>query len=183
MISAEFLCTSPLWGGRKIRRIFRVGATARQVSPPPEKASLFRPPHKGEVRNQSGYTLMELLVVLAILGLLAAIATPMVLKYLDSAKLGTAKTEIANLSAGLDLFKYDVGRYPTTQEGLDALIKAPPTADNWNGPYVKTTTNLKDPWGHPFGYRAPGEHGEFDLYSDGPTGKEDTGEKPAIANW
>ena len=154
-----------------------------QVSPPPEKASLFRPPHKGEVRNDSGYTLMELLVVLAILGLLAAIATPMVLKYLDSAKLGTAKTEIANLSAGLDLFKYDVGRYPSTQEGLDALVKAPGDADNWNGPYVKTTTNLKDPWGHPFGYRSPGEHGEFDLYSDGPTGKEDTGEKPAIANW
>jgi general secretion pathway protein G len=133
--------------------------------------------------KESGYTLMELLVVLAILGLLAAIATPMVLKYLDSAKLGTAKTEIANLSAGLDLFKYDVGRYPTMQEGLDALVKAPPTADNWNGPYVKTTTNLKDPWGHPFGYRSPGEHSEFDLYSDGPTGKEDTGEKPAIANW
>jgi general secretion pathway protein G len=133
--------------------------------------------------NEAGYTLMELLVVLAILGLLAAIATPMVLKYLDSAKVGTAKTEVANISAGLDLFKYDVGRYPTTQEGLDALVKAPPTADNWNGPYVKTTTNLKDPWGHPFGYRAPGEHGDFDLYSDGPTGKEDTGGKPAIANW
>jgi general secretion pathway protein G len=188
MTNTESLRTSPLWGGRNAvaqRKRFGWGQRLGTLSPPPEKASLFRPPHKGEVRSRadSGYTLMELLVVLAILGLLAAIATPMVLKYLDSAKLGTAKTEIANLSAGLDLFKYDVGRYPSTQEGLDALVKAPADVDNWNGPYVKTTTNLKDPWGHPFGYRAPGEHGEFDLYSDGPTGKEDTGEKPAIANW
>jgi len=186
MNGANLQCTSPLWGGRKREAFSGGGETWHIRRPHPKRfrfATAFRPPHKGEVRNDSGYTLMELLVVLAILGLLAAIATPMVLKYLDSAKLGTAKTEIANLSAGLDLFKYDVGRYPTTQEGLDALVKAPGDADNWNGPYVKTTTNLKDPWGHPFGYRSPGEHGEFDLYSDGPTGKEDTGEKPAIANW
>src|SRR5580704_14267301 len=82
-----------------------------RVSAAPRESFLFPSRTK-----EAGYTLMELLVVLAILGLLAAIATPMVLKYLDSAKLGTAKTEIANLSAGLDLFKYDVGRYPTTQE-------------------------------------------------------------------
>ena len=74
--------------------------------------------------TEAGYTLMELLVVLAILGLLAAIATPMVLHYLDSAKVSTAKTEVSNLAAGLDLFKYDVGRYPTTQEGLEALVSA-----------------------------------------------------------
>jgi general secretion pathway protein G len=135
--------------------------------------------------RQAGYTLMELLVVLAILGLLAAIATPLVLRYLDSAKMGTAKTEIANYSAGLDLFKYDVGRYPTSQEGLEALVKAPPSAENWNGPYLKTTTtSLNDPWGHPFLYRSPGEHGDFDLYSYGPKGKEGAGDaKPAIANW
>jgi general secretion pathway protein G len=134
--------------------------------------------------GEAGYTLMELLVVLAILGLLTSIGTVMVLRYLDNAKLGTAKTEIANYSAGLDLFKYDVGRYPTSQEGLEALVKAPPTAENWNGPYLKTTTGLNDPWGHPFVYRSPGEHGEFDLYSYGPNGKEGGGDaKPAIANW
>ncbi len=134
--------------------------------------------------DEAGYTLMELLVVLAILGLLAAIATPMVLHYLDSAKVSTAKTEVSNLAAGLDLFKYDVGRYPTTQEGLEALVSAPEGVDNWNGPYVKKTTKLTDPWGRPYNYRFPGSHGEFDLYSYGAhadVAKND--EKPPIANW
>jgi general secretion pathway protein G len=133
---------------------------------------------------EEGYTLMELLVVLAILGLLAAIATPMVLHYLDSAKVSTAKTEVSNLAAGLDLFKYDVGRYPTTEEGLQALVSAPEGADNWNGPYVKKSTKLSDPWGHPYNYRFPGNHAEFDLFSYGAhpdTTKND--EKPPIANW
>lgn len=133
---------------------------------------------------EAGYTLMELLVVLAILGLLAAIATPMVLHYLDSAKVSTAKTEVSNLAAGLDLFKYDVGRYPTTQEGLQALVTAPDGVDNWNGPYVKKSTKLSDPWGHPYNYRFPGSHAEFDLFSYGAhpdTAKND--EKPPIANW
>ncbi|HEX4157905.1 MAG TPA: type II secretion system major pseudopilin GspG [Rhizomicrobium sp.] len=135
--------------------------------------------------GEAGYTLMELLVVLAILGLLAAVATPMVLHYLDSAKVSTAKTEVSNLSAGLDLFKYDVGRYPTTQEGLEALVNAPEGVENWNGPYIKKTTKLADPWGHPYNYKFPGTHGgEFDLYSYGAhadTAKND--EKPPIANW
>lgn len=135
--------------------------------------------------GEAGYTLMELLVVLAILGLLAAVATPMVLHYLDSAKVSTAKTEVSNLSAGLDLFKYDVGRYPTSQEGLEALVSAPEGVENWNGPYVKKTTKLSDPWGHPYNYKFPGTHGgEFDLYSYGAhadTAKND--EKPPISNW
>ena len=139
---------------------------------------------RSERSTEAGYTLMELLVVLAILGLLAAIATPMVVHYLDSAKVSTAKTEVSNLAAGLDLFKYDVGRYPTTQEGLEALVSAPDGVDNWNGPYVKKTTKLNDPWGHPYNYRFPGTHAEFDLYSYGAhadTAKND--EKPPIANW
>ena len=135
--------------------------------------------------DEAGYTLMELLVVLAILGLLAAVATPMVLHYLDSAKVSTAKTEVSNLSAGLDLFKYDVGRYPTSEEGLQALVSAPEGVENWNGPYVKKTTKLSDPWGHPYNYKFPGTHGgEFDLYSYGAhpdTAKND--EKPLVANW
>ncbi|HTT85178.1 MAG TPA: type II secretion system major pseudopilin GspG [Rhizomicrobium sp.] len=135
--------------------------------------------------GEAGYTLMELLVVLAILGLLAAVATPMVLHYLDSAKVSTAKTEVSNLSAGLDLFKYDVGRYPTTEEGLEALISAPEGVENWNGPYIKKTTKLNDPWGHPYNYRYPGTHGgEFDLYSYGAHPDEaKADEKPPIANW
>lgn len=133
---------------------------------------------------EDGYTLMELLVVLAILGFLAAIATPAVVRYLDSAKIGTAKTEIVNLSAGLDLFKLDVGRYPTTEEGLKALVTAPATAENWNGPYIKKTTGLNDPWGHAYHYSSPGQHGEFDLFSYGAEGEgANAGTKPQIANW
>lgn len=132
--------------------------------------------------GDDGYTLMELLVVLAILGLLTAIATPFALHYLDTAKVRAAKTEVANLSAGLDMFKYDVGRYPTTQEGLEALIKPPPGVEGWNGPYVKKLNNLDDPWKRPYYYRSPGEHGDYDLYSYGEDGKP-TGNKPEIASW
>lgn len=135
-------------------------------------------------RSEAGFTLMELLVVLAILGLLAAIATPMVLHYLDYAKVSTAKTEVSNIEASLDLYKYDVGRYPTTAEGLEALVSAPQGVDNWNGPYVKKTTKLKDPWGHAYNYKFPGDHGEFDLYSYGAHPDEAKGDaKPPIANW
>jgi len=129
-----------------------------------------------------GYTLVELLVVLAILGFLAAISTPVVFKYLDNARLSTAKTEIVNLAASLDLFKLDVGRYPTVDEGLAALRAAPATIPEWNGPYVNRTTTLLDPWRRPYQYVFPGEHGEFDLFSNGPN-EQLTGEKPPVANW
>ncbi|MGH6889946.1 MAG: type II secretion system major pseudopilin GspG [Rhizomicrobium sp.] len=133
---------------------------------------------------EAGFTLMELLVVLAILGLLAAIATPMVLHYLDAAKLSTAKTEVSNLEASLDLYKYDVGSYPSTEQGLQALLTAPQGVDNWNGPYVKKTAKLTDPWGNPYKYKDPGDHGDYDIYSYGPhpdEAKNDT--KPPVASW
>jgi len=129
-----------------------------------------------------GYTLMELLVVLAILGMLTAIATPYALHYLENAKVRTAKTEIGNISAGLDLFKLDVGRYPTTQEGLPALVQAPSSIDNWNGPYLKRLGAFKDPWDKPYIYRSPGEHGEYDLYTYGPK-TESSGAKPVAKSW
>ena len=133
--------------------------------------------------GEDGYTLIELLVVLAILGFLAVIATPAVFKYLENAKLSTSKTEIANISASLDLFKLDVGRYPTADEGLEALRSAPANVPEWNGPYVSRVTTLMDPWHRPYLYAFPGEHGDFDLYSYGPTGDSGKGEKPAVANW
>jgi general secretion pathway protein G len=133
--------------------------------------------------NEDGYTLMELLVVLAILGFLAAMATPQVLKYIDRSRVGTAKTEIANISSALELYKLDVGRYPTTPEGLAALQKAPPGTDNWNGPYLKKQSALNDPWGHPYHYKAPGDHGDFDLYSNGSSPDHPSGAKPPVANW
>ncbi len=134
--------------------------------------------------HERGYTLVELLVVIAILGLLAAIATPQVIKYLNHARIGTAKTEIESLSSALDLFKLDVGRYPTTEEGLNALVTAPAGVTTWNGPYIKKASNLSDPWGHPFNYRSPGQHGEFDIYSYGSDSEDKANaEKPPIANW
>lgn len=133
-------------------------------------------------RHEGGYTLVELLVVLAILGLLAAIATPQVIKYLDHARVRTAQTEVANISSALDLYKLDVGRYPTTQEGLQALVTAPAGVGTWNGPYLKKNSNLVDPWGKSFHYDSPGQHGEFDIYSYGSDSENNAGEPP-IANW
>ncbi|MEI9988932.1 MAG: type II secretion system major pseudopilin GspG [Rhizomicrobium sp.] len=134
-------------------------------------------------RREDGYTLVELLVVLAILGLLATIATTQVLKYLASAKMSTAHAQVESLSSALDLYKLDMGRYPTTQEGLAALKTKPAVADNWNGPYIKSTTSLNDPWGRPYDYASPGKHGEFDLYSGGPDGTTTAGTDPPVRNW
>lgn len=133
-------------------------------------------------RREAGYTLIELLVVLAILALLVGIATPLVLNYLSSAKMSVAKVQVENFGTALDLFKLDMGGYPTQQQGLQALIAAPEGAADWHGPYVKKTTNLKDPWGHMYQYRIPGQHGDYDLWSEGPHG-DDNGATPQIANW
>jgi general secretion pathway protein G len=132
--------------------------------------------------HDGGYTLVELLVVLAILGFLAAIAAPQVLKYLDSSKVSAARTQVESLASAVDLFRLDVGRYPTSQEGLNALVAAPPGLAVWRGPYVKKRASLVDPWGRAYRYRAPGQHGEFDVYSEGPDGEEN-GEASAIGNW
>jgi general secretion pathway protein G len=134
-------------------------------------------------RDEAGYTLVELLVVLAILGLLATIATTVVLRQFAGAKVSTAHAQVESLSAALDLYQLQVGRYPTTQEGLAALKAKPPTAESWNGPYIKPTTSLNDPWGHPYNYLSPGRHGDFDLFSNGPDGATGNGVDPPVRNW
>ena len=117
--------------------------------------------------NQRGFTLIELLVVLVILGLLAGLVGPQVLRYTGSAKSDTAKLQIEELGAGLDLFHLEVGRYPTTEEGLKALVEQPAGISTWHGPYLKKKTIPNDPWGNAYHYRSPGEQNVYDLFSLG----------------
>lgn len=134
--------------------------------------------------RQGGFTLLELLVVLGILGLIAAIAVPNVLGYLGRAKTDTAAIEIENLGAALDLFRLDVGRYPSEQEGLEALFRQPADAERWNGPYVSKEEDLIDPWKNAYRYRAPGEHGEYDLFSYGSDNTEGGEDEDAdVVSW
>ncbi len=143
-----------------------------------------RPGTRRRRAGEGGFTLVELLVVLAILGLLAALAVPQLVHVLDSAKADTAKLQIDKLGGVLDLFHLEVGRYPTEEEGLKALIEAPPQAEHWRGPYLKKRDALVDPWGHPYVYRFPGQNGDYDLYSLGADGKEGgEGQNADVTSW
>ena len=133
-------------------------------------------------RAEDGYTLVELLVVLAILGLLIAIAAPRLIHHLSAARLQTAHIQIQQLGSILDIYKLDTGSYPSQQAGLQALVSTPAGITNWNGPYLKTKDSLTDPWGNPYQYKFPGSHGDYDLYSFGAEGREG-GESSYITNW
>ena len=140
--------------------------------------------YPGTHRVDKGFTLIELLVVLVILGLLSAFAAPQVLKYLGRAKTDAAEAQLQNIASILDLYRLEVGSYPSQTDGLDALIEAPADAARWNGPYVKKRDSLIDPWGQLYGYRMPGEHGDFDLYSLGADQAEGgDGEDQDITSW
>lgn len=131
-----------------------------------------------------GFTLIELLVVLVILGLLAGLVGPQVMKYVGESKTKTAAVQIEELGSTLDLFKLDVGRYPTTTEGLQALVQKPATAERWNGPYLRKKEVPKDPWGHDYLYAAPGQHGAYDLSTLGADNREGgEGEDADVGNW
>ena len=137
-------------------------------------------------RRNAGFTLIELLVVLLILGMIAGLVGPQVMKYLGESKTKAAKLQIEEFSTSLDLFKLDAGRYPDSQEGLQALVQAPPTlgADRWRGPYLNKKAVPKDPWGNDYQYASPGKHGPFDIVSLGSDGKEGgEGEATDVASW
>ena len=118
-------------------------------------------------RIAEGFTLIELLVVLVILGLLVGLVGPQVMRYLGGAKTDTAKLQIENLAAALDLLLLDVGRYPTEDEGLETLVQSSPSVTRWNGPYLSRKELPLDPWNNPYHYRVPGKNGPFDIYSLG----------------
>jgi len=136
------------------------------------------------MKDRDGFTLIELLVVLIILGLIAAVAAPQVFKYLGGARADAAHVQIQGLTAALDLYRLDVGRYPSEQEGLTVLVDRPANAARWNGPYVRRRDMLVDPWGRPYRYRAPGQHGEVDIFTlggdDAPGG---SGESRDVTSW
>jgi general secretion pathway protein G len=119
-----------------------------------------------------GMTLIEILVVLTLIGIVMGIVGGNYLGQGEKAKAKAAKIEIEQIGQTLDLFRLEVGRYPTTQEGLQALITAPTGVPNWNGPYWKKNTLPKDPWTNEYKYASPGQHGAYDLWSYGADGKE-----------
>lgn len=137
------------------------------------------------LNKEAGFTLLELLVVLVILGLLIGLVAPAMLHQLGSAKKKIASQSIASLGTVLDMYKLDVGTYPTTEQGLQSLITRPTGVERWDGPYIKGNNLPEDPWGHPFVYRSPSQRpGEqYDLYSLGPTGQSGgTGSDAPIYN-
>ena len=138
---------------------------------------------KDRCLGQRGFTLVELLVVLVILGLIMSFAAPQVFKYLGGAKTDSAGIQIERLSTALDLYRLETGSYPTTSEGLEALLEAPPDTPA-GSPILRKADALIDPWGRPYEYLSPGEHGEYDLYSLGKDGSDGgDGEDGDVTSW
>jgi general secretion pathway protein G len=122
--------------------------------------------------SEQGFTLVEMLVVIAIIGLIMGLIGPRVLNYLSESKVKAAKIQIQSFESALDLFNLDAGRYPSTAEGLTALVRRTPGLAAWNGPYLRGGNVPNDPWNNPYVYRAPGEHGAYDIVSYGADGQE-----------
>lgn len=129
-------------------------------------------------------TLLELLVVLAILALVIGIAAPRVIGYLSKAKSDTALLQMRQLVSALNLYRLDIGSFPSQQDGLQALVIQPAGADQWRGPYIDRDDGIKDPWGRMFVYKLPGEHGELDILTYGADGQPGgDGESRDIGSW
>ena len=126
------------------------------------------------LEGEAGFTLVEMLVVITIIGLVMALVGPRVLGYLSESKVKTAKIQIESFAAALDLYYLDNGAYPAANEGLAALVQRPSTAPAWNGPYLRTGSVPNDPWGHPYIYKVPGDHAPYEIDSYGAGGVGDS---------
>ena len=120
--------------------------------------------------GRAGFTLLELLVVIVIIGLLAGYVAPRYFAQVGKSEVQVAKAQIESLEKALDQYRLDMRRYPSAEEGLEALVTKPADAQNWSGPYLKKSVP-SDPWGHPYVYRTPGQKGEFEILSYGKDGK------------
>ncbi|MFZ5510062.1 MAG: type II secretion system major pseudopilin GspG [Pseudomonadota bacterium] len=139
------------------------------------------PPGRGAAAR--GFTLLELLVVMVIIGLLAGYVAPRYFDQIGKSEVKTARAQIDALEKALDQYRLDVGRHPTTEQGLAALYTRPANEPRWQGPYLRKPVPL-DPWGKPYQYKQPGEHGEYDLLSYGKDGQPGgTAEAADITNW
>jgi len=130
-----------------------------------------------------GFTLLELLVVLVVLGLLAGLVAPKYFSQLGKSEVKATRAQVEGLAKALDLYRLDTGHYPSTEQGLASLVTRPGSEPKWGGPYLQKSVPL-DPWGRAYAYTAPGEHGDYDLFSlgkDGQPGGE--GENADIVSW
>jgi general secretion pathway protein G len=135
------------------------------------------------LRRPSGFTLLELLVVMLIIGLLAGYVAPRYFAQIGKSEVKATKAQIDALEKALDQYRLDVGHYPTTEQGLNALMVRPAEETKWQGPYLKKAVPM-DPWSHPYQYKSPGEHGEVDLLSFGKDGQPGGSDEAAdITNW
>ena len=144
-----------------------------------------RPARAHRAYASAGFTLVEMLVVLTIIGLIMGLIGPRVLGYLAESRVKAAKLQIESFSSALDLFYLDAGRYPTSAEGLDALVMRPSGVEVWNGPYAKGGRVPPDPWGHPYLYHSPADHSPpYEIISLGSDGREGgAGNAADVANY
>ncbi|WP_211444742.1 type II secretion system major pseudopilin GspG [Collimonas humicola] len=146
-------------------------------------AACLEHPAPAPNQRRAGFTLLELLVVIVIIGLLAGMVAPRYFDQIGKSNTKIARAQIVSLEKALDQYRLDVGHYPTTDEGLDSLFVKPGNEEKWQGPYLKKAVPM-DPWGRPYIYKSPGDHGELDLSTLGADGQPGgTGENADVGNW